>query len=64
MEWAGFVLNERVEIYNIETGTRFATYVIEAPRGFGAGPGCPNRISAVISGASAGVRLPSGLAAG
>lgn len=29
---AGFVINERVEIYNIETGARFATYVIEAPR--------------------------------
>jgi hypothetical protein len=28
------------------------------------GPGCLNRISASISGASAGVRLPSGLAAG
>lgn len=32
---AGFVLNERVEIYNIETGARFATYVIEAPEGSG-----------------------------
>jgi hypothetical protein len=29
-----------------------------------AGPGCLNRISASISGASAGVRLPGGLAAG
>ncbi|MET4359088.1 aspartate 1-decarboxylase [Bradyrhizobium sp. RT9b] len=32
LEAAGFVINERVEIYNIETGARFATYVIEAPR--------------------------------
>lgn len=32
MDAAGFVINERVEIYNIETGARFATYVIEAPR--------------------------------
>jgi len=32
---AGFVVNERVEIYNIDTGARFATYVIEAPRGSG-----------------------------
>lgn len=32
---AGFLLNERVEIYNIDTGARFATYVIEAPRGSG-----------------------------
>ena len=29
-----------------------------------AGPGCLNRISAAISGASAGVRPPSGMAAG
>jgi hypothetical protein len=29
-----------------------------------AGPGCLNRISASLSGASAGVRLPSGVAAG
>lgn len=33
MDAAGFLVNERVEIYNIETGARFATYVIEAPRG-------------------------------
>lgn len=32
---AGFLINERVEIYNIETGARFATYVIEAPQGSG-----------------------------
>jgi aspartate 1-decarboxylase len=32
MDAAGFLVNERVEIYNIETGARFATYVIEAPR--------------------------------
>jgi aspartate 1-decarboxylase len=32
---AGFLINERVEIYNIDTGARFATYVIEAPRGSG-----------------------------
>ncbi|MCP1835547.1 aspartate 1-decarboxylase [Bradyrhizobium sp. USDA 4532] len=30
---AGFLINERVDIYNIETGARFATYVIEARRG-------------------------------
>ncbi|MCP3475809.1 aspartate 1-decarboxylase [Bradyrhizobium sp. CCGUVB1N3] len=34
-EAAGFLVNERVEIYNIETGARFATYVIEAPQGSG-----------------------------
>ncbi|MCK1692485.1 aspartate 1-decarboxylase [Bradyrhizobium sp. 144] len=32
---AGFLINERVEIYNIDTGARFATYVIEAPPGSG-----------------------------
>lgn len=31
---AGFLLNERVEIYNVDTGARFA-YVIEAPQGSG-----------------------------
>jgi aspartate 1-decarboxylase len=35
MDAAGFLINERVEIYNIETGARFATYVIEAPQGSG-----------------------------
>ena len=32
---AGFFVNERVEIYNIDTGAWFATYVIEAPVGSG-----------------------------
>jgi len=32
---AGFFVNERVEIYNIDTGARFATYVIEAPAASG-----------------------------
>ncbi|WP_439366006.1 aspartate 1-decarboxylase [Bradyrhizobium sp. DASA03005] len=32
---AGFLANEHVEIYNVETGARFATYVIEAPAGSG-----------------------------
>jgi aspartate 1-decarboxylase len=32
---AGLLINERVEIYNIDTGARFATYVIEAPEGSG-----------------------------
>ncbi|UPK34583.1 aspartate 1-decarboxylase [Bradyrhizobium sp. 186] len=35
LDAAGFLINERVEIYNVETGARFATYVIEAPRGSG-----------------------------
>lgn len=32
---AGFLINERVDIYNIDTGARFSTYVIEAPSGSG-----------------------------
>ncbi|NRA88346.1 MAG: aspartate 1-decarboxylase, partial [Rhizobiales bacterium] len=32
-EQAGFLTNEKVDIYNINTGGRFSTYVIEAPRG-------------------------------
>ncbi len=35
LDAAGFLINERVEIYNVETGARFATYVIEAPQGSG-----------------------------
>lgn len=35
LDAAGFLINERVEIYNIDTGARFATYVIAAPRGSG-----------------------------
>lgn len=30
---AGFMANERVDIYDIDNGNRFSTYVIEAPRG-------------------------------
>ncbi|WP_027556096.1 aspartate 1-decarboxylase [Bradyrhizobium sp. Cp5.3] len=33
---AGFLINERVEIYNLQTGARFATFVTEAPQGSGA----------------------------
>jgi len=32
---AGFFINERVDIYNIDTGSRFSTYVIEGERGSG-----------------------------
>lgn len=32
---AGLFLNERVEIYNVTNGNRFATYVIEGERGSG-----------------------------
>src|SRR5438128_745579 len=35
IEAAGFVINERVDIYNIDNGARFSTYVIEAPAGSG-----------------------------
>ncbi len=33
---AGFLLHERVDVYNIDTGARFSTYVIPAPAGSGA----------------------------
>lgn len=36
MDAAGFLRNERVEIYNISSGARFATYVIEEPSQSGA----------------------------
>jgi aspartate 1-decarboxylase len=35
IEAAGFLVNERVDIYNINNGARFSTYVIEAPTGSG-----------------------------
>ncbi len=35
IEAAGLLLNERVEIYNIDNGERFATYVIPAKAGSG-----------------------------
>lgn len=35
LDAAGFLINERVEIYNIDTGARFATYAIAAPQGSG-----------------------------
>lgn len=35
VEAAGFLINERVDIYNIDTGARFSTYVIEGKRGSG-----------------------------
>ncbi|KRR28000.1 aspartate 1-decarboxylase [Bradyrhizobium sp. CCBAU 051011] len=49
LDAAGFLINERVEIYNIETGARFATYVIEAPKG-------SSTIS--LNGAAARVAMP------
>ena len=35
IEAAGFLINERVDIYNIDTGARFSTYVIEGAAGSG-----------------------------
>jgi len=35
IEAAGFLINERVDIYNINNGARFSTYVIPAPHGSG-----------------------------
>lgn len=44
MEAADLLVNERVEIYNVTTGTRFATYAI---------PGQPGEGEIVINGAAA-----------
>ena len=33
LEAAGILENERVEVYNIDNGSRFSTYAITAPRG-------------------------------
>ncbi|MCS3765837.1 aspartate 1-decarboxylase [Bradyrhizobium centrosematis] len=49
LDAAGFLINERVEIHNIETGSRFATYVMEAPRGSG---------TIDLSGAAARLAMP------
>ncbi|MCP3371791.1 aspartate 1-decarboxylase [Bradyrhizobium cajani] len=49
LDAAGFLINERVEIYNMETGTHFSTYVIAAPRGSG---------SVDVNGAAARLALP------
>lgn len=35
IEAAGMLLNERVDIYNVDNGERFSTYVIESKRGSG-----------------------------
>lgn len=35
LDAAGFLAHERVEIFNIDTGARFTTYVIDAPHGSG-----------------------------
>ncbi|SFQ22718.1 L-aspartate 1-decarboxylase [Bradyrhizobium sp. Ghvi] len=49
LEAAGMVINERVEIYNVETGTRFATYVVEAP---------PSSGTISLNGAAARLAMP------
>lgn len=36
MELAGMVPYERIEVYDVDNGSRFATYLIEGPRGSGA----------------------------
>ncbi|MGY3294227.1 aspartate 1-decarboxylase [Bradyrhizobium sp. LM3.6] len=37
LDAAGILINERVELCNLETGARFATFVTEAPQGWGGG---------------------------
>jgi aspartate 1-decarboxylase len=52
IEAAGFLVNERVDIYNINNGARFSTYVIPAPRGSG---------EIGLNGAAARLALPGDL---
>ena len=49
---------------NVAASPNDKTYANQLKGAARGGPGCLNRISASISGASAGVRLPSGGAAG
>ncbi|UPK20539.1 aspartate 1-decarboxylase [Bradyrhizobium sp. 131] len=35
LDAAGFLIGERVEVHNIDTGARFTTYLVEAPRASG-----------------------------
>lgn len=49
LDAAGFLVNERVEIHNVETGAYFATFVTEAPPGSG---------SIDLNGAAARLALP------
>jgi aspartate 1-decarboxylase len=35
LETSGILANQRIEIYNVANGERFATYAITAPRGSG-----------------------------
>lgn len=50
LDAAGFLVNERVEIHNVETGARFATFLVEAPRGSG---------TIDLNGAAARLALPA-----
>ena len=52
IEAAGFLVNERVDIYNINNGARFSTYVIPAPHGSG---------EIGLNGAAARLALPGDL---
>ncbi|MCK1272920.1 aspartate 1-decarboxylase [Bradyrhizobium sp. 49] len=49
LDAAGFLVHERVEIFNTDRGARFATYVFEAPRGSG---------TIDVNGAAARLALP------
>ncbi|WFU80482.1 aspartate 1-decarboxylase [Bradyrhizobium sp. CIAT3101] len=49
LDAAGVLVNERVEIHNVETGARFATFVTEAPSGSG---------TVDLNGAAARLALP------
>jgi hypothetical protein len=59
--WGNFV--PTMNVFSTFDSPRFYYFISHLPELRG-GPGCLNRFSASISGASAGVRLPSGVAAG
>jgi len=48
IEAAGFLINERVDIYNIDTGARFSTYVIGACTGDSGAPVFENQNGASV----------------
>lgn len=49
LDAAGIAINERVDIFNAETGARFGTYAIEAPEGSG---------TVALNGAAARLAIP------
>jgi aspartate 1-decarboxylase len=57
MEAGGFVEFEKIDVYNVERGTRFTTYLIEGERG--SGVCCVNGAAAHLAGAGDAVIIAS-----